>query len=378
MKVTLIYYQYPLYDRGSYIQEQVDAVAALVEGVLLGATKYPAGAKFERPATLTMAWVPRFKIPFLTDLLFDGLVFLKLLFSQKFWQSDLIHVVCARGILAGIMLKFVSRKPLVCTVEIINPPTKSKQDAFFYSLQKWLFTRKSIDKIICWSHFHYEKYLKSWGIPKNKVVFISCGIDFNLFDYKTTGREIRAKYAIAPLDKLLVFAKPMYEYNRLSAELLLTAVSSLRRPDLKILCGGGQQKALLQDYAKKIKFENSLFFMDPVPLSEIPKYLAAADLIVLPFTYEATTARSFLESLAMKKPVIVTKMGEIQNLVENNDQVLMVDPEVGAVAAAILVVLKDREFSDKIAETGYKWVRSNYSIEHIATQTVSVYKNLVR
>ncbi len=377
MKVISIYYKYPLYENGSYIQEQVDGLASCVDKVILFAANSPAGAKFHRPENLEIIWVAASRIPFLGDLIFNLSIIYAALRSKSVREADIINVICARGIPAGIFIKKLIKKPLVVTVEIINEEGKSLKDRLFNNFQKFLYTRKSIDHIICWSHFHYDKYLKPWGVKKNQVSIIPGGINLSVFDYKISGEAIRKKY-LGQAKKLIVFAKPMYEYNRKSAEFLLEAFALYSpKSEVKLLFGRGEQVEILKEKIKSLGLEVYCSFMDFVSLPEIPKYIAAADLIVLPFTYNATTARSLLEALAMKKPVIATDMGEIPRVVENGKDALLVSSET-ALAKAIAEVFADQKLAESLARSGYELVKKNYAIDKISARTAACLEEVIR
>lgn len=377
MKVTIIYYQYPIYDKGSYLQEQVDAIAKLSKEVLLITTKFPKDAKFKKPKNLNIIWLPRVDFLFFYDLFFSILVFLYAIRSPKFIDSDIVNQISARGGLAALLLKKIYKKPTVCTIEIINNPATSFKDALFFKFQKYIFTRRGFDKIICWSKYYYGKYLKKWGIEERQISYITCGVDLELFDYRKSGEKIRKQYRINKNEKLFVFAKPMYEYNRKSAELLLDSLVLIKNIKYKVLIGSGEQKKILQKKIEELGMREKVVFMKPdVPLREIPFYLAAADCIVLSFTYPATTARSFLEALAMRKPTIVTKSGEIPNIVKNNDHVLLVDKDKNKIKNAIVRVINDKKLSNKISKNGFELIKNKYAIDSIAKQTMKFYKEV--
>jgi len=375
MKIVAVYYQYPLYENGSYIQEQIDAFCERAEKVTLFATYSPKGSKFKKPKNLEIVWVRGSKIPFITDIIFNFSIIFHFVRLGKI-QADIINVICARGIPAGIFLRSKLKKPLVVTVEIINEVEKSFRDKIFNRLQKFLFTRKSIDGFVCWSHYHFNRYLKKWGISQKRVSFIPGGINLELFNPKVSGREIRKKY-IGEAKKLIVFAKPMYEYNRKSAELLLEAFALMpKKSETKILFGSGEQRDLLEKRIIELKLQKYIDFMEFVPLSEIPKYLAAADLIVLPFTYHATTARSLLEAMSMRKPIIATKMGEISKVIGDKEAIL-VKPRKTDLQQAMKKLLSNSKLAKTLANGGYKLVQEKYAINAVSKRTIDYFQKII-
>ena len=172
MKIAIIYYKYPLYDKGSYIQEQVDAIAEQAKSVVLVSSKFPKDSKFKCPKNLKILWIKNFNIPIFYDVYFNFAVFFKALFDKDFKEVDVINVVCARGVLAAIWLKKMLRKKLVLTIEIINDPKTSFSDKVFFKAQKYLYTRSQFDKIICWSKYYYNLYLNHKVDQEQIIVFV--------------------------------------------------------------------------------------------------------------------------------------------------------------------------------------------------------------
>jgi len=369
MKVGIIYYQYPLYNKGSYIQEQVDEVAKQVEKVVLLATHYPKRSQFEKPENLEVIWLPRIEIPILSDILFNLCILSKALFSKSIRELDIINVVCARGGPAAFFLRAILRKPVVLTIEMINEDNGSFVEKAIYLFQRWTY-RLNFDRIICWSTY-YQKYLEKWGIDPKKVSIIPGGINLDRYSLSVSGEEIRKKF---PADCcLIVFAKPLYTYNRKMAQLLLRAIS-LVKSDVRLLVGDGEERPLLEKTIEELNLQKQVTFMPVVPITEIPKYIAASDIIVLPYTYSATTSRSLLESLAMGKPIITTFAGEVSKVVVDQKNALLVQPEPAEIAKAIASLSKDKNLRQKLGREARILVEKDYSIQKTAEKTIDQFK----
>ncbi|HIO43897.1 MAG TPA: glycosyltransferase, partial [Methylococcales bacterium] len=90
-----------------------------------------------------------------------------------------------------------------------------------------------------------------------------------------------------------------------------------------------------------------------------------------------TTARSLFECLAMGKPVITTNMGEVSEILRDGEHALIVEPEKGEVAAAIVKLIRDRKLQDKLGKNAQKLMRTEYSVQKIARRTVQVYDHVL-
>jgi glycosyltransferase involved in cell wall biosynthesis len=367
-------FKYPLYEKGSYLQEFVDSMVCRCERVVLIAALYP-DKNFFSPRNLSIKWIPLFPVPIIGEIFYNLLIFFKGIIYLR--DVDVINVISARPAIVGFLLGKILNKPVVCTVEIINEPGNRwfQKESVINAIQKLIYSLK-YDKIICWSKYYFYAYLKKWGVGEGTVVIIPSGIDISRYNPLICGEGIRNNFP--PGSFLIVFAKPMYEYNRKMAELLLLSVKLLDRDlDIRVLLGDGQQRKMIEDKIKILGLGEKISFMPIVPITKIPEYLAAADIIVLPFTYQPTTSRSLLESMAMGKAIVVTNSGEITEMLTDGEEALVVEPEEKALASAIRRVCFDRELKNKLGRNARLLVEKSFSIESVADKTLEVYREVI-
>lgn len=87
-------------------------------------------------------------------------------------------------------------------------------------------------------------------------------------------------------------------------------VPEIRRNIILLLIGDGTAKKQMIDWVKKHKMDKQVCFHDPVPHKDIIKYIALADIGILPFPnllwWRVSSPIKLMEYLIMKKSVIVT------------------------------------------------------------------------
>jgi len=160
-------------------------------------------------------------VPVVGSILFNiALVFYGLM--SEFRHVDIINVNSARPVLGAWMLSWLLRRPLVVTVEIINTGKEHLVDRCSRLFQRLVFSLP-FDHIICWSKYYWTNFLAPWGLDQQKVSFIACGVDAKQFAQVGSGRSIRQRFDASTL--LIVFAKPLYDYNFRMACLLLEAAA---------------------------------------------------------------------------------------------------------------------------------------------------------
>jgi L-malate glycosyltransferase len=380
MKISLICHQFPLYQGGSHIQDFIVFLAKnkQIQNITLIAKHHPkVSVKF--PEKIKIIFIPSINIPILDDISFVLFSFLAMLFSSDFRKSDLINTLCTRGIPSSFLFSKIFKKPLVATIEILND---SKNDPSFsskisYYLQKLYYSKIRFNKIICWSQFYYQKYLRKWGINKNKISLIPNGINTNQYHPKISGKQIKNKYS--PNKPLIVFAKPLYKYNFLSAKLLLSAVKKLTDENYSIhlLLGQGEYFSEMQKIINKLKIKKQVSFMPFIPMPKIPQYIAASDIIVLPYLYHPTVSRSLLEAMSSGKAIITSNLGEIPYVLTHKKDAILIKPTVDNLVKNIKYLLKNKNVAKKLGRNARLKCQKSYSFDKITKDTINLYQKLI-
>ena len=373
MKILTIFYHYPLYPQGSYFQEFLNKLAESVDKVYLLACHYPK-TDFKKHKNIKIFWVPLVKINYIGEVFFMIAVLLKAIFDNELRQADVVNSIGPRGLLAGWYLRKVYQIPLVCTIEALNEKGSLFRN-IYYGLVRLLVVHVPVDKFICWSNYFWEDHLKKWGIPEDKVVIIPGGIDTEINNPQIDGGEIKKKYA--PDSPLIVFAKPLHDYNTGPAELIVQSIALLR-PELEVkaLIGSGDGKNRVQYLAQKLGALDLVSFMPPTPFPEIPKYIAAADLVVLPYTSARSTSRSLLEAMAIGKPIITTSVGETGRILKNKEHAIIVEAKPEFIAPKIKLLLKNKQLSKEIRAGALKLIKNKFSLSIVIDQTLAIFEDL--
>jgi len=112
-------------------------------------------------------------------------------------------------------------------------------------------------------------------------------------------------------------------------------------------------KKLIQQYDLKEHF----LVLDGSPYSEMPEYMAAADVFVLPSISEGLGI-VILEALATGIPVVASRVGGIPDILIHGYNGLLVEPrDIRGLAEAIIRILSDGELRKQLSEGSLKRAR---------------------
>lgn len=219
------------------------------------------------------------------------------------------------------------------------------------------------------------------GLPREKLVVAHNGVDLERFRSLPGFREARAELALPPDKRIVCYAGNIYEGRGI--ELLIEA--ALRFEDVLFLIVGGLEADVAR-YRKIALDQNARNFILKgfVPHHLVPLYLAASNLLVMPYTSRmtirgGTQAREFtspiklFEYMASGRPVVATAIPSVCEILEDGVNAVLVKPDgADSLCEGIGRVLDDSALAGKIAlraredAEGYTWEARAQKLLNIA------------
>ncbi len=190
-----------------------------------------------------------------------------------------------------------------------------------------------------------RRFLIEDGIPAEKLVLISNGIDPALFHPGVEGSAQRAAHRIPPEAVVIVFVGSFQPYHRV--DLLLEATAALRptsaRPPVwLLLVGGGKRLAEAQAQAAALGLGERVVFTGRVPSQETAGVVAAGDIAVMPATNPYGNPMKIYEYMGLGKAVVAPRQDTITEIITDEEDGLLFPPEdVSAMAAALQRLVDD-------------------------------------
>jgi glycosyltransferase involved in cell wall biosynthesis len=106
---------------------------------------------------------------------------------------------------------------------------------------------------------------------------------------------------------------------------------------------------------------------------DVPAVTAALDVAVLP-SYREAQGLAILEAMALRRPVVATRVGGIPEVVEDGKTGLLVPPhDPDALADAIVRLLTDHPLADTLARAGHDLVYDRFCIERMVESVQAIY-----
>jgi len=209
---------------------------------------------------------------------------------------------------------------------------------------------KKADKVISINE-GLREYTIRMGAPKKNTEVIRAGVDLERF--RCYGRDmVRNSYDILDSDIILFFMGWLYDFSGLKEVALEIAQRKIDNIKLLVV-GRGDLWETLQEIRIAYSLEEKLIIVDWVPYDDIPTYLSASDICILP-AYRNDVMRNIVpikmyEYMAAGKPIIATRNYGLQREFGDNSGIIYVDNP-----KSIPRIAKELMNSKKYIEEGIK------------------------
>ena len=288
-------------------------------------------------------------------------------------RFDVVHFQgVGTPLLDQFFLKPLARQlPVVLTVHDVKPHYER-----FVSRSS--FIRRSLHvprRLIV----HYEEGKRQladhWGICPDHIDVIPHGIMpvQNLPDLTDARKKLNL-----PQDRQIILFFGGIRPNK-GLDILIKALKIVKSHNervLLVIAGGLLGRFSFEAYSDMIRkadlSEHVQTFIHFIPEEDVDYFFAASNLLVLPYlTFEAQSG-VLLRAYAHKKPVVVSNVGAMGELVSSDNIGLAVEP--GAVEPLAQAVINALDDLDKFQSRYNPDLESKYSWEHIAELTMRSYE----
>jgi glycosyltransferase involved in cell wall biosynthesis len=194
--------------------------------------------------------------------------------------------------------------------------------------------------------------------PKNTVL-IRAGVDFNRFSH-ADGSDIRKRFGFTEKDTVMFFMGWLYTFSGLDEVIKEMALSDNKNLKMLII-GKGELWGRLHDIRDKEGLNDRLVIEGWKPYEEVPNYLAAADICLLPAKkskiMENIVPIKMYEYLAAGKTVLATDLSGIRKEFGEGNGVLYTNESEDPVRLALRLINEDRVKDE--GKKGQEFVRNN-------------------
>ena len=271
-------------------------------------------------------------------------------------EADIIHTTTFNAAFpAWVGAKLLKKTSIITVHEVWVGKWKELTEmgnvgAFIHNLLERAIYSLKFDRYICVSN-STKKQLESIGKEAEKIEVVYNGVDYGHWNPKSyDSGEIREEIGVDDNNFLCLF------YGRPGVskgfECLLKAVPLIKEkiPNVKLLAILSKDKTYSKRYSymirliKELEIEQDAVIHDPVDYKELPKYVKAADCVVVPSLAEGFCFTA-AEACAMEKPIVASNTTSIPEVISG--KYVLVEPKNPEEIAKGICSVYHREYTEK-------------------------------
>lgn len=279
----------------------------------------------------------------------------------KAFHPEIVHIQENIDWRILLLAKLMGFDKMVLTIHdvVVHPGDPQGITDIFRSV----FRRKA-ERIIVHGEFLRTQLLSRYGESKKRIFVVPHGIYtiYRKWDDESVKEE---------RNTILFFGR-ISRYKGIDVLIKAEPLISKEIPEVKIVLAGGGKG--LESYAARIKNGDRFEIINAFIANEdVPKLFRRAAVVVLPYI-EASQSGVALLSYAFGKPVVVTNVGSIPEIVEHGRTGFIVPPNnPEELAKAIVVLLKDEHLRKEMSQNVIRKASTELAWETIAKKTAEIY-----
>ncbi|MBI4167347.1 MAG: glycosyltransferase family 4 protein [Candidatus Aenigmarchaeota archaeon] len=293
-------------------------------------------------------------------------------------NSDIVHAATLGGLAAVALVEKFIKKPVVATIFEVWGGLFLKLQKPPMSVINYVTESASLDKYkkrfcVAISRATKNALVKN-GFDEKKVSVVYPGVDINLFNRNAKLSLRKKKPTILFLGRpgvakginYLIKAMPMVKAALPEARLLLLLSKN----------PAGEYKKTVSLVAK-LNLSDSVEFLDPRPVKQLPGIIKSADVCVVPSVSEGF-GFSAAEAAACGTPVVASNTGSLPEIVKNGYNGLLSEPaNPGSIAKNVIKVLSDKNLRRRLSLNGPRSVKT-FRWDKAAKEYLKIYKSVLK
>ena len=293
-----------------------------------------------------------------------------------FWKKnrfDIVHTHLFTADLWGRMAGLLSRVAIVSTSHTTSDPNIGRLGRL---LDRVLDRRN--DAVICVSDAVRRYRISEAGFDPDKLHLIENGIDLDRFRKTASRAEMEARLGLPPGRRWAIIVGrlvPLKGHRFLLEALALLTKGHSSMADIGLLIAGdGEEEESLRDQASALGLSERVFFLGL--RRDIPDLLGLSEVLVLPSSREGLPI-VLLEAMAAGRPVVVTAVGGIPEVVVEGKTGFFVTQEPASIAAALRRIFENPEGARVLGANARQLIEERFDIKRVARRYEDLYRNLL-
>ncbi len=299
-------------------------------------------------------------------------------------QIDLIHAHNYEGALVGLMAKWLTGRPM-----LYNAVNLMRDELAGYRFIRPAWLAHGIARGLDWFIPIFPDHitavspeLREWfieqGVRATKIDMVPAGIEPELFDHPEP-EKFRDRYPIAGRP-VVMYTGVLNAFQRVDYLLCSFAVALREKPDALLLVVSplvsDAHEREHRQLAAQLGISDSVVWISPHSLADLPSYLALADVCVVPRPECPGHPVKLLNYMLAAKPV-VSFAGGAKGVRHLHDAFIAPNHDVEQLGRGIVTLLNDRALAARLAANAHATVLAEFDWRQICRKIERIYDQLL-
>jgi glycosyltransferase involved in cell wall biosynthesis len=220
------------------------------------------------------------------------------------------------------------------------------------------------DKIIASTNY-IKEYASRLGVKGERIIVIPNGVDTNFFDPKKYfAQHIESQMGLQGR-KICVYCGRLDSWAGTNVILRISKAFAEKSPNTSFLVVGTGEK--------KVASARNVVAVGGVAYEEVPKMLALADVVLVPFpdneVSRAASPLKLFEGMAMGKAIVASSVDGIREVLSHRESGMLVNPsDVAEWNRAVTDLLNDGSMARQLGENARTLARERYDWGTLAVE----------
>ncbi len=220
-------------------------------------------------------------------------------------------------------------------------------------------------------------------IPKEKIVIIPDGVNFNADSYLSTQKKMVLNPKLKKYENLLknisiIFLGRMHRVKNI--DIIIKAFGEVVKsnPNIYLFIAGPFEDSVyyqqLKSLVKTKKIEENVIFTGLLNDEEKFQLLIRGSIFVLPSKSEGLS-NALLEAMSCKLPVVISTGCNFPEIAEAQAGII-IQPQPNELSTALLKLLNNPDLRKKMGENAFNLVNKKYTMNFVTEQVIKLYHEI--
>ena len=292
-------------------------------------------------------------------------------------RCDLVYERHAFFLCSTAWLARRTGTPFVVEVNELVGDERIRAQPVLSALAKWCdrFCFRRADLIVVVSP-HLQRRIAALGVPRSRLLVLPNAVAGDAYAQAADGAAVRARLDLVSTP-VVGFVGWLVNWHRLEALLEAFAGLSPRTGVVLVLVGGGPLRRELTELADRLGVASRVVFTGPVAHRDVPAYIAAMDVAVIPHSNEFRSPIKLFEYMGQGTAVVAPRTEPIAAVVRDGVSGLLFEPgDAGGLGRALERLLEDGDLRERLGRQAREDVLSKHTWRHNVARVLTSLERL--